>query len=326
MAAKRNDIDPNDIIDSYRSGSSINAIQKAYRIHPRRIRSILANAGITTLTQHEAASMPRRNDIDTTLVVSAYEAGQSLRKLATTYHTDTDVIKRILTGAGINTRGMKEAKAAQFHLRGEHGSRWIKIDIDTLTSEYLSGASASDLASEYGVSKDTIERRLRPLGIMRTPGRSTNREKIAKTRQQDIVGIGRFEDEIFESLSARGYNPVRQHAVGSRNIDVSIHPIAVEIWFSSLRPDNDAYCRERIVDLADAGWNVAYVFISRHTHTLNERVMDQLISWHEVFKTNPTSRREYRVIRGTGELLAAGRVYPEYRPIVPTPIDGLNPI
>jgi uncharacterized protein (DUF433 family) len=326
MAAKRNDVDPDDVISSYRSGSSVNAIKKTYRIHARRVKSILTDAGIAIRTQHDVVSLPRRNDIDASNVVSEYTSGQSVRRLASVYKTDSDVIKRILAGSGVALRGMKEAKYAQFHIRGDHGPRWVNIDMSKLVSEYLSGASASDLASEYGVSTDTIERRLHPLGIMRKPGVAANREKISGTRQKNAVGVGRFEDEIFDMLTIRGFDPIRQHAVGRRNIDVSIHPIAVEIWFSSLRPDNDAYCRERIVDLADAGWNIAYVFISRRTHTLSERVADQLIAWHKTAEANPSSRREYRVIRGTGELISAGRVYPEYRPIVPTPIDGLDPI
>jgi len=132
-----------------------------------------------------------------------------------------------------------------------------------------------------------------------------NREQTATRAAEsrpDHVGWG--EDTVSDWLVERGETPDLQHPVGTKNIDIAIAPVAVEIWLSSSSPLTDPYCRKRIEYLSNRGWWCCYVLISRRTKVLLPAVADEIITFVQLARVHPTPPRQHRVIRGCGELAA----------------------
>jgi len=114
--------------------------------------------------------------------------------------------------------------------------------------------------------------------------------------------IGWGEQILAQWLVDRGETPDAQRPSGTRNIDLALHPVAMEVWASASFPFHDPYCRERIKDLADQGWTMFYVHV--RNQILLPTVADQIVEFCQLSRSNPASPREHRVVRGCGELAA----------------------
>ena len=211
----------------------------------------------------------------------------------------------------------------------------INIDIDDLMERYANGTSVNQLAEYYGVSRDAINRRLVKQGIQprsqvaanrllaasRTleqrraysaaanaarrsrPASATELANKALSRKQQVAP---GETLIAGWLESKGLITDPQSPVGPYNIDIAVGAVAVELHTTARNPSSDPVVLKRVDYLINAGWSPIYVWVS-YSHILTEACTDQIIAWLELTKRNPTMRRQYRVIRGTGEIVYTGR-------------------
>lgn len=211
------------------------------------------------------------------------------------------------------------------------------LDIDNLVHAYQSGKSIKQLANEYGVDRTTITSRLIEVGThIRGPQEAillaysripiSERKRIAAkanqarrvtppteeelckkavTRQASLSKVGSGENILAGWLRSRGLDPIQQYAVGRYNIDLAIHPIAVEIKLdSSSRRVLTTKELERTKYLLNAGWSVIYILVTK-THFLNVGAADYIMLRFQEAQRDPSAIGQYWVIRGSGETISA---------------------
>lgn len=215
--------------------------------------------------------------------------------------------------------------------------KWMPPDLDDFVRRYLSGESLKALAARYGVSRTPIAARLIEQGItirgyaaanklrctaMSPEQHRRNAEaahaavrgvrqtwehqcKIALARQERLSHVSPAELLLAEWLKNRGIEITPQLAVGAYNVDLGTFPVAVEIfgggWHAFGRHRKRA--PERYRYLLDQGWSliIVWVYDGRRGAALTPAVADYITTFCERTSTDPTFRREYRVIWGDGK-------------------------
>lgn len=220
-------------------------------------------------------------------------------------------------------------------------SKWIPPDADELVHLYLSGMSQDALATRYGVTRIPIRRALVDAGVPirgtkevnrrnaanRTPeqnrritkaanaaarGRkatTAEREKVAQTRERKQSGVTATERYLADMLAGYGWTTTLQKAVGAYNIDVALSlvetpaTVAVEIfggnWHGSGR--HVARAPKRFRHLLDEGWPFIIVWTDFRHAPLTPAAAEHIDAFAQEVSFDPSKRREYRVIWGTGE-------------------------
>lgn len=253
-------------------------------------------------------------------IVQEYGKGVSVSIIASRLGTGVDAIYKTLDELGIQRTYVRSG--------GYASPVADRISADYVLAEYGLGRSMDSLAQAFGCSRKTIARILDRGGVAPRPAgfllqRPEVREKGALGSQKGLGKSGRFEAELNAMLTQLGEEPVPQRAVGNKNIDVSIEPIAVEIWLSSSNPANDSYCLDRIKYLSDRGWFCLYVWIQRHKRVIDLRMIaQQAILFKKFAESHPPTGREHWVVRGTGDPVALLGSDGNPIPFVPTPIRG----
>lgn len=200
--------------------------------------------------------------------------------------------------------------------------------VDNIVKRYRAGESILSIANGAPFSRPVITRVLRDRAGYRDRRRAAlNRYKrmapadrsalannahlaaaIAREKSGQFVGAG--ERKLAQWIRERGIEPVPQKAVGIYNIDVAIHPIAVEVHLSHASPKFSATCyrrrMERALYLIEAGWSILYVW-DPSAKRITEGAADYAVAFLQETNRNPSAIGEYRVIRGSGELFAFGR-------------------
>jgi hypothetical protein len=225
------------------------------------------------------------------------------------------------------------------HVEDRHVTARKQINVDYLVREYLAGRSELQLSREMGIDRNGIRRRLVERGI--TPrGRSeaermkwrqmapevraaqvaaahiavrgthkTLASKIAHAQTVERLGlhISPIERRVARLLKKCGVDIVHQQAIGPYNCDLGAFPVAVEIFGGHWHFYGRHLQRtpERFRYLLNTGWFVLAVVVSPE-YPLHLRLPDYIVSYIQQARSQPSARREYRVIRGAGETLAAG--------------------
>jgi len=226
------------------------------------------------------------------------------------------------------------------------------LDTNDIIRRYTGGESEKALADALGVSRPTIRRRLLEAGVKPRGGHESalliwqqrplderpgiyaaahaasrgkvqtveHRTKIATTRAtlwNRYITPG--EDRLWHMLRDRGLYANPQQAVGPYNCDLGAWPVAVEIfggnghWYGR----HIERTAERFHYLFERGWHIIVV----HTgpdYPLDPVAADYIVAFHKQASSNPAAVREYRVIRGNGQLRAAGRADDDEFSIVET--------
>jgi hypothetical protein len=126
-------------------------------------------------------------------------------------------------------------------------------------------------------------------------------------------------------LQDRGIPTIAQQAIGPYNCDLGAYPVAVEVfgggwhWYG----DHVAIVPKRFRYILDAGWHILAVKIDA-AFPLTSVTADYIAAYIQQARSDPSSRREYRVIRGAGETLASGSADDDQISIVPTFTAGRN--
>ena len=216
----------------------------------------------------------------------------------------------------------------------------VSLDVDDVVRRYRAGESEYALARQFGVDRSTVRHRLLGAGVpirsMSKAGRmrasrmtadermaqaaaahkaATGRQKTfaekclaAITKQERGLFISGLERHLHRLLTERGVAAVQQQAVGPYNCDLALHPVAVEVfgggwhWYGS----HGRAAPERIRYFLNRGWHMLLIAVDRRRCPLTGGVADYIVSYVQELRSLPARKREYRVIRGAGELLAIG--------------------
>jgi hypothetical protein len=231
--------------------------------------------------------------------------------------------------------------------------RGIHYDLDDLVRRYQAGESALSIGRSYNVGSVSITFQLKKLGIpirnnrdaalwrimhegpnaymrgMRAAHRKIDGraqpwvQGLARARTREIkqIGIRESEQRLAGYLRELGYEVTHQKAIDIYNIDLWLpeSEIAVEVYLSGRAQLDSPLNSRRLIDLAYRGVTIVYVLATK-TRNIDARAAQYIATFSQLTQRNPTLRGEYRVIRGTGQLLATGRDNFDVWPFIPTPI------
>lgn len=255
--------------------------------------------------------------------IRRYISGESLAALAKTAHIDYRDARRILVDRGIAIR----SKAESAHRKVLPTSDIVRL--------YQDGTTVKDIARQYSVSEQIVSRALLEAGIVitrfETMRRRTarlsdleraalgqrliqNRDELAAackraiTNEQRQLRISHLEHAIGRWLSIRNVEFSFQRAVGPYNIDIALPPIAVEVFGGSWHADSDRvrHFNTRAKYLFDRNWSILVIWHHISDYPVSERAADDVVAFANALRSDPSRVREYRVIRGDGELVSAG--------------------
>jgi G:T-mismatch repair DNA endonuclease (very short patch repair protein) len=234
--------------------------------------------------------------------------------------------------------------------------KFASTDIDNMINRYKSGETQQQIGDAFGIKQGTVSNLLKRHGanISRTEAANrryarmtpTERAKVADAAHDAVRGMTRGESDlvkragtkqvreshatseervIAKTIKGLGVDPVvLQEATGKYNLDIGAFPVAVELFGGGWHAHGKHRARlgQRVEDIADRGWNQLIVWT--HTvHPLNvAAVAKDIAAYHELSRSNPSFRRQYRMIWGDGQFISAGCVDDDDVALVPTGIRG----
>lgn len=255
----------------------------------------------------------KANDTDLNNAVRDYIAGEGIESLAQRYHTGDRRLKELLTSLGL-FRSIKERYTISSRKGSAKRRARLPIAPDTVASRYLCGESEKALAFAFGTNRNVIRARLIATGISprnRSEAqtlRMTDIDARGMTTRQAHFAFGRGETELADRLTECGMTLTRQMVIHNYNVDIASPPVAVELHARTTNPMGRAQAfreRKRIKQLTDWGWHVIYIWVSPG-HILTDRAIKDVVTFTQTANRNPAGIGQYRVIRGSGELVASG--------------------
>ena len=278
---KRLDVDVPYCVREYRSGRSAKELARELRISSQVIYRRLAEAGVT-VRRH-----PHRHSLPVQEMARAYVSGLSENALAERYGVDRNVVRRRLIEAGASIRGRSEAEAL----------KWSRMS---------TAVRKRQVAAAHQAARGR---------------RHTLAEKMLRASVVQAKGLHRSpsEDALGDMLRARGIETIAQQAIGPYNCDLGAAPVAVEVFGGEWHWNGRHLLRtpRRFRYIMKAGWHLLIVHVTPRRFPLTEATADYVAAYVKRMRRQPTARREYRVIRATGELEAAGGVDDEKIAIIP---------
>lgn len=284
MPAKAPAANLENAITAYLGGLNVVKAVTGTGVSPVRLSRELKARGLmrshATNTLLRAAGRRAMKDLPMDVIVARYLAGESEKALADAYGTFPIVIKDRLERAGVPRRGRSEAM-------------FVRMARTSPEERSRLSAAAHDAVRGRVQSQDEIHKRM--------TGRA-----ITNARAGWIIGSG--EAVVGDRLRALGLAPVPQFPVDTYNIDLALHPVAVEVTVNTRNPmGNNTELFPRAVHLGKRGWHVAYIWITKR-HFLTDAATDQIVALYQSAKRDPTAPRRYWVVRGSGEIATSGRL------------------
>lgn len=228
-------------------------------------------------------------------------------------------------------------------------------EVDDLISRYRLGESQNQLATAFGISQASVSRWVKKRGATISRSEAETRKWAAMLPEQRTAqvssahaavrgmtrtvsdlerrALGKQRTEahatdeeraIARHLNGLGIDTIAQQAVGKYNLDIGMEPVAVELFGGAWHMHGEHWTRlpQRVKDIADAGWNLLIAW-THAVHPLDVAVVaEDAAAYLEVSRRDPSFRRQYRVIWGDGQFIAAGCVDDNELTLVPTGIRG----
>jgi len=243
---------------------------------------------------------PITKHLDFDHLIEEYIAGESVNSLSLRYRVSRKAISDTLRRRGVHVRNRSESELL----------KW-----DRMTPEQRSGQVAAAHASVIG---------------RKFPGRGKgriaaleSRLKLAATVEAKGLGMTSTERELAQMLRERGLVVIPQQAIGIYNCDLGAYPVAVEVfgggWHFYGR--HRARAPERFRYLFDAGWHVLILVVTNR-YPLRAEAADYITAFHKLARSDPTSVRQYRMIRGAAELIASASAEDQDLPVIPALASG----
>lgn len=300
-----------DLIAAYSSGRGLPYLVKTFGFSQDILRRVLVTNGVRLRTRQESAGVkivsaetsahmaaasaaarrgkpiPRARHVfpdGEHAVVNAYVGGVSELALARQHGVARTVIRRVITEAGVVPRNGSESQFQRYH---------------GTTAEDRKAVTAAANAAMRGRTL-TWEKRLRD----------------AAGRQRSAAFVSELENVIASELRERGLVVVQQTAIGPYNCDLTVATgsVAVEVfgggWHWS--GHHAVRHRQRSRYILDQGWHLLCFIVDRK-RPLTAAGYDYLVAFAEFAERNPSARREYRVVGGTGQDLPGLR--PDLNPL-----------
>lgn len=280
MPRKAAPLDRDDILRRYRNGEAIKSISRAYRCRTSRISAVLTEAGInTSLTPDLPWDELRRR----------YEAGEGTRSLADEFGTTPLTVNRGLRKRGVVIRSRQEAERL----------KWTRM---TPEQRQRQVQAAHEANRGRTVTRETLER-------------------TAKTLEAKGLHDSRQERQLADLLRERGIEVRPQMAVGPYNCDLGAPPVAVEVFVGNWHWSGRHLRRpeERVREFFDHSMHLLVVWLAEAPYDITPALAEHAVAYIEAARGNPTSWREYRVVRGDGETVAVARSDRDDWTLVPPP-------
>lgn len=174
--------------------------------------------------------------------------------------------------------------------------------------------NAKRLAETWGKS-EANRKRMRRLGMgqrgIKRPHTEQELLKRSATHQQRVIKLSPSAVTLNDWLIAAGAVTTLEQAEGRYNIDIAVGAVAVEVHrygFNPLgRSASASRLRQRANYLRNRGWLMCYVWIGPRGQWLTAAAAEYIVALAKSAESDPSLRGEYRVIRGSGELVAAIR-------------------
>lgn len=269
MAAERKSLDTAYLVREYSAGRLIKDLASELGVHRATVTARLTAAGITTRWKIA---------VDDSRVRALYESGESVKSIAASLEVAREVVRKALVREGVHIRGHREAGVLKW-------SQYTTVQRRAIMS--------APHAAVHG----------KPASMSR---------KIALARTIEARQLHRSPSEIVLQgmLEARGIHTLPQQAIGPYNCDLGASPVAVEVFGGNWHWHGRhlLVAPERFRYILNAGWHILAVRVTggRRSEPLTDETADYIAAFIQHARRNPALRREYRVIRGTGELIAAG--------------------
>lgn len=317
MTIKLSFSDRDNVIDSYKNGTSVAKLSKEYGVAFTTVQRILIKAGLFSkvLRGREKLNIPE--------VIAAYENGLSATKIALQYGVNEKTVSRILHENGIPVfsrlyRVIDEDKAIAMYADGIgikgvadalHCSRTKIANVLKKHGVHIRNASEQQQARMDRSTPEQIKH-LTAKAHAATAGRKVSIEtkrQIALTREKRLFGQSENERRLIDMLSAYGLTCIPQLAVGPYNCDIAIAPVAVEVlggnwhWTGQHR----SRAQERTYYFLNCGWHVLYI-VANASSPLTVDTAKYVADFIHFARSNPSIQREYRVVWRAGEDVTRG--------------------
>lgn len=248
----------------------------------------------------------------------AYQSGKSVGECAT------------LIGIGYGTMNRALHKAGLFE------NRQLRVTPPSVAEDFLAGDSVKELADRHGISRRAVDRMLRDAGV--TPrdgteamrlrwaradaaGRSAmldaahaaSRGRTASDAERIAIALAKaghtgsaYECQIGAMLALRGVSLAFGAPCGRYNIDiVAGASVAVEVFGGNWHAHGRHAARfaERSRYVLDAEYDLLIIWVGKRTFD-PAACAEHVVALTQLPDRNPAGRRQYRVIRGNGQLIA----------------------
>lgn len=252
---------------------------------------------------------------------------------------------KILSATGISASSLHRERGR----RGIPPRRNLRLDAAKIVADYVGGESEYAIARRLGISRASVRSRLVEQGVsIRRPSEAgllrasrmepderaqqakaaqaaSRRKKVslaelevrARNRERDARFGSDGEVILAQMLEVRDLSPIPQKAIGKYNVDMAAsESVAVEVlggnWHGAKRTH-----ATRTPHILDAGWHLIFVWNHKGTGPITTGAADYIATFCEQVRWQPTLIRQYRVISGSGELLAARCADDDEFPLVP---------
>ena len=270
MARPRLAVNVDNLIRAYLSGLTAKQVADRFNVKPSLVRKRLREAGVR---RRAPLNLPNAE------IVARYRGGWSEKAIADFYGCARSAIRPRLVRAGVTIRSPSAAETL----------KWSK----------MTGATRKrQVAAAHAASR----------GRRKT---FTEKARMARTIEKRGLHISESERTLAAMLRVRGIDGViPQQAIGPYNCDLGAAPVAVEVFGGEWHWSGRHLLRtpRRFRYLMKKGWHILVVHVTPRRYPLTKRAADDVAAYIQRMRRHPTLRREYRVIRGTGEAVASGCV------------------
>ena len=261
-----------DVIGGVPAVTGGEVVDVAGKIHPAECGDAVER-DLAGETSEKADSRIRRGLLPTPDdLIPRYRGGESELALSKSYGISRIALRRMLVDGGAEIRGRSEAGK----------NRASKMTAEERKSQV---SKAHDAVRGKAVEESVLV-------------------KAAQARQMNPRPPSTGERKLLAMLRKRGLRPHREVAVGRYNVDLAVPGVAVEVLGGKWHGYKATHHR-RTKAILDAGWHI--IFVWNHDRVpLDAGAADYIVGFCEETGRHPSSVREYRVIRGDGELVSSG--------------------
>lgn len=246
-------------------------------------------------------------------LIKAYVAGEALYILASRFRIGKLKMRAMLTAAGIALRSAWHPSERRKRAAKQRLARMTVAQRKALTANAHKAHDAMSAGNRRRWANMTPAARAYQVSAANNAVRGVPKSlshKMANARTIERTGTPTLlERSIGALLQAHGYETAHLKAIGPYNCDLVIDSVAVEIWAAGFHSQARHRQRDPIRTryLLNRGWHVLIIRIAGKRQFTTSGA-DDIVAFLQAARDNPAMRRQYRVIWGTGQFIAAGCV------------------